>query len=259
MGTQLLECSGNTRFRKFGLLSSAEWSGIPLRAIIDRAHPMPRATRVLVSGIDEHSDFPSDKVKGASRVFSFDDLDRAGAYLATHMNGEPLPRDHGEPVRLIMPNWYGCSCIKWVNEITFVDDTAPSTSQMREYASRTHQDGEPQLACDYAPATMELSGMATRVEKWREDGELRYRVWGILWGGDRTTDAVKIRFRPGTPLVPLENYEHRENNSWTLWSHTWMPEVPGQYEIELQVDDPSIRTRRLDARRYVRKVDITEV
>ena len=41
------------------------------------------------------------------------------------MNGAPLPRDHGLPVRLLMPGWYGCTCIKWVDEIRFVDETSP--------------------------------------------------------------------------------------------------------------------------------------
>jgi DMSO/TMAO reductase YedYZ molybdopterin-dependent catalytic subunit len=92
-------------------------------------------------------------------VFSFDDLERSGAFLATHMSGEPLSLDHGAPVRLIVPGWYGCACIKWVNEPRYVGVEEPATSQMTEFASRTHQDGAPELARDFLPAEIDVAAM----------------------------------------------------------------------------------------------------
>ena len=104
---------------------------------------------------------------GASWIFTFDQLANAGAFLATRMNGAPLPLDHGFPVRLIAPGWYGCANAKWVDAITFVDDDAVATRQMREFAGRTHQQDTPSLARDFAPATMDLAAMPVRVEKRR--------------------------------------------------------------------------------------------
>ncbi|MFQ5789336.1 MAG: molybdopterin-dependent oxidoreductase [Acidobacteriota bacterium] len=255
MGVQLLECSGNTKFRRFGLMSSAEWSGVALLKVLEKVEPTTRATRVLVSGFDEHSDAHSPSVLGASWIFSFDELEQTGAYLATGMNGRPLPRDHGAPVRLIVPGWYGCTCIKWVNEIVLVDEEAASTAQMREYASRTHQDGVPELARDFEPASMDLAAMPIRVEKWRTNEEVTYRVVGILWGGHGLTDGLVIRFNPDTPYAPVEDYVHETNGTWALWSHTWKPRTPRRYAIQLQVNDPAIRTRRLDRGYYIRQVD----
>ncbi|MCP4809858.1 MAG: molybdopterin-dependent oxidoreductase, partial [Proteobacteria bacterium] len=97
-GNLLLECSGNGNFGNMGLLSSAEWSGVPMQAIFDRVDIDSSATRVLVSGFDERSQVSTHSSPGASWIFTFDDLADAGAFLATHMNGEPLPPDHGEPV-----------------------------------------------------------------------------------------------------------------------------------------------------------------
>ena len=65
------------------------------------------------------------------------------------MNGKPLTKDHGAPIRLIVPGWYGCACIKWVNEITLVDDGAEATSQMQEFAGSTQEVGVPKLVRDY--------------------------------------------------------------------------------------------------------------
>ena len=85
-----------------------------------------------------------------------------GAFLATQMNGADLPRDHGFPVRLVVPNWYGCTCIKWVSQIDIVADDEPSTTQMREFAARTHQDGMPDLARDFQSPVIDLAGADLR-------------------------------------------------------------------------------------------------
>src|SRR5438034_9585635 len=78
-------------------------------------------------------------IPGASWAFSPEQLEKAGAFLATELNGQPLPKDHGAPVRLVVPGWYGCTSIKWVNEITLVREEVEATSQMLEYAARTLQ------------------------------------------------------------------------------------------------------------------------
>ena len=76
----------------------------------------------MVSALSEHQC----RFAGASWIFTRDQLD--GALLAIRMNGAPLTRDHGAPVRLIVPGWYGCCCIKWVDRIELVPDAAPATT-----------------------------------------------------------------------------------------------------------------------------------
>jgi DMSO/TMAO reductase YedYZ molybdopterin-dependent catalytic subunit len=176
------------------------------------------------------------------------------------MNGVPLRFDHGFPIRLMVPNWYGCTCIKWVDAITLVDDDAPATSQMQEFASRTHQEGVPALARDYKPATMDQAAMPVRIERWRVAGKIVYRVVGIMWGGHRVTDRLSIRFRSGQSYAPVDVCPKQSTNQrWTIWSHAWRPTEAGTYAIALAIDDPSIPTRRLDAGFYQRTIDITEI
>ena len=83
----LLECSGNGPNGRFGLISTARWEGIPMAKILNRVKVSPRATRVIVSGFDEHSKTYPGSVAGASWAFSFEQLEKAGAFLATAMNG----------------------------------------------------------------------------------------------------------------------------------------------------------------------------
>ena len=261
MGTYVLECSGNGRGGAFGLLSAATWSGIPFTEVLDRIEIDRSATRVMVSGFDEHS-VPSvggHSTPGAAWIFSFDQLADAGAFLATEMNGQPLPPDHGAPVRLYVPNWYGCTCIKWVNEIELFDDNAPATTQMTEFASRTHQIGRPSLARDYLPATLDQTAMPIRVEQWDVNGETLYRIVGIMWGGYAPTDALAIRFNNG-PLEPVDVCPAQTTNDpWTLWTHAWRPTSPGDYAIRMAIQDPNVVTKRLDTGYYRRTVRITQV
>lgn len=175
------------------------------------------------------------------------------------MNGLPLPKDHGYPVRLVVPGWYGNTCIKWVNRIVLVDNSAPATGHMKEYASRTHQRAMHKLAKDFEPANMDLAAMPVRVEQWRVNGKIVYRLIGILWGGDKKTDALNIRFKPDMSFVPVEDYDHKTNATWTIWSHIWNPKARGRYQIRLKIKDPTIPTRRLDNGHYVRSVEIKEI
>ena len=206
MGTHVLECSGNGGGAYFGLLSACSWSGIPMSEVVALLGALPAASRVLVAGFDDHSQLSRGSIAGASWIFTFEQLTRAGAFLATQMNGVPLPLDHGAPVRLFVPGWYGCACIKWVNEIRLVGEDEPATSQMQEFAARTHQKGVPVLARDYRPASPDQAAMPVRVEKWRlaRGGGLLYRVVGISWGGHQTTDRLTLRFNASEPFVPVE-------------------------------------------------------
>ncbi len=176
------------------------------------------------------------------------------------MNGQALTPDHGAPVRLAVPGWYGCAWIKWVDEIRWVVGDEPATSQMREFAGRTHQNGVPVLARDYEAPAIDTAAMPIRVEQRRVDGRLEYRVVGIVWGGTGIVDRLVIRFGtrdPGTPVrvCPPPSTHH----TWALWTHRWRPAEPGYYDITLKAADPAVRTRRLDLSFYIRRVRIDEV
>jgi DMSO/TMAO reductase YedYZ molybdopterin-dependent catalytic subunit len=258
MGEFLMECSGNGRGEHFGLMSACEWSGIPLDEVLARTAPTSKATRLLVNGFDEHAEETTRSTKGCSWVFTPEQLQRA--FLATHMNGEPLSRDHGFPVRLFIPGWYGCAAIKWVDEIRWVDDDVAATSQMKEFASRTHQDGVPELARDYVAAMPDTAATPVRVEQWKVGGKTAYRIVGIVWGGRRPTDKLQIQVGLNRPYEPVDVCPGQESaDSWTLWAHKWTPDRPGEYPISLRVKDPTRRTNRLDVGYYVRTVKIVSV
>ncbi len=259
MGTHVMECSGNTRSAHFGMMSVAAWDGVSLQEILEAAKPKTSGVRVLVSGFDRYQEESMTSEPGASWIFGTDQLFASQAFLATKMNGQPLRADHGAPVRLMVPGWYGCVCVKWVDQIEFVSDDAPATSQMQEYASRTMQTGVPSLARDFGPAVVDIAAMPTRIEKWLVGGKVRYLVTGIQWGGSAPSHAVEIRFDSGEKSVPVEIIPSSPGRSWCFWSYEWSPPRTGKFTIGLRLKAANIIARRLNAGYYDRSVDIAEI
>lgn len=258
MGFHLMECSGNTRTAHFGMMSVAAWDGAPIEEVLESFKPRKARARVLVSGFDQYQGESMDSEPGASWIFTPDELFSSKAFLATGMNGQPLDADHGAPVRLLVPGWYGCVCVKWVNQIEFVSDDAPATSQMQEYASRTMQTGVPDLARDYQPAVMDLAAMPTRVEKWRIGGRIRYHVMGLQWGGSEASPAMEIRLGSNQGFEPVRNISSPPGRNWSFWSYEWSPPKTGTFAIRLRPSALSVAARRLNSGYYDRTVDIAE-
>jgi DMSO/TMAO reductase YedYZ molybdopterin-dependent catalytic subunit len=255
MGLHLMECAGNTRSAHFGMLSVADWDGVPLEQALENMR-LKQPGYVLISGFDHYAAESRSSWPGASWIFTLDQLQSSRAFLATKMNGQPLSLDHGAPVRLVVPGWYGCACIKWVNEITAVAADAPATSQMQEYASRTLQTGTPLLAKDYQPAVIDPAAMPIRVERWSVRGKIKYRVVGIQWGGARPVEGLEIQFNPEEEYVRVANFQIGGNDSWNFWSQPWVPQRAGKYLIRLRIKGSNIVTKRLDSGYYVRPVEI---
>jgi len=177
----------------------------------------------------------------------------------------PLAPHHGAPVRLVVPGWYACACIKWVDRVAVVAEDAEATPQMREFAARTHQPSRAVLARDFEPPVIDVAAMPIRVEQWDVRGMPVYRIFGITWGGPVPAAALQIRFRSGgdwtdvSDFSPSRGTTPRGTAAWQIWSHRWQPAEPGRYDIVLRVSEPAIRTRRLDLFFYVRTVDVTDV
>ena len=201
MGAHLLECSGNNNP---GELRLDERRGVGRCAARRCRSPGSRSAatrpRCSSSGIDPERRSSAGSTAGASWVIPLASLDRLGAFLAVRMNGEPLPLDHGRPVRLVVPGWYGCAWIKWVNEIRLVGADEPATSQMKEFAGRTHRSARHDVARDYAPADIHAAALPVRIEKRQTAAGIDYRIVGIVWGGRRRSivlRSVSIRLRRG--------------------------------------------------------------
>ena len=272
MGRHLLECSGNSMRTRFGLLSVAEWGGVRLESLFQETLSDVHSSRLVkISGNDAHvhdgralsdGDRHGSSVAGASWIFTIDQLQRAGAFLATHMNGERLPLDHGAPVRLVVPGWYGCTCIKWVEQVEVVPQESKRTSQMREFSSRTHQQGQPEFAKDYLPAEIDFAAMAIRMRGPSETGG--YWIDGLAWGNPEGVAGLEISVGPAGAAHEarvwqrVDRFELQDRSSWSLWRHE-VPSLPaGEHVVgtrAVALAGP-VRTRRLDSGYYDRRISV---
>ena len=279
----LLECSGNAAELRFGLLSVAEWAGISIEKIIQLAHPTNKAKAILVSGFDDDTNLPdrgppynTHSYPTCSWIFPIEQLVNAGAFLATELNGAPLPKNHGAPARLLIPGWFGCTEVKWVNEIKFVDNNQKATWQMLEFSDRTNQQTHrvpgfyhalgPPLARDYRPGTIDQNAIPVRVEQWKVDGKIRYRIVGITWGGvngRNRTEKLKIRFVTAGGSSQVEPVRFckavSSNSEYGIWTHTFEPRRRGYCRIQVRLDDRNVPSRRLQSGTFDRGVFIPAV
>jgi len=257
LGACLMECAGNTRATGFGLMSAANWNGVPMSRVLDSVKQLPK--EILISGFDQYASPSLSSVAGASWVFTPDQLYGNDSFLATHINGARLTADHGGPLRLVVPGFYGCASIKWVKEITLLDDSdTESTSQMLEYAPRTLQRGLPSLAREYAPPQVEPAAMPIRVERWRVGSELQYQVIGIAWGGREVETEWEIQFNSDAEYAQIRSLAALPGRyTWALWKYAWKPSAPGKYSIRLRPRNPAIPARRTRSGHYLRSVSIS--
>jgi DMSO/TMAO reductase YedYZ molybdopterin-dependent catalytic subunit len=259
MGTHLMECSGNTRSAHFGMMSVAAWHGVSLQEILETAKHQKFGNRVLVSGFDRYQEESMTSEPGASWIFTPDQLLSSKAFLATRMNGQPIRPDHGAPVRLVVPGWYGCVCMKWVNQIDFVAEDAPATSQMQEYARRTMQAGVPSLARDYQPAIVDIAALPTRIEKWLVSGKIRYKITGMQWGSLAPAQGVQLGFDPEGKFVPVQILPISHGKNWCFWSYEWNPPTTGRFTLCLRLNAGKGAAIKLNSGYYDRFVDIAEI
>ncbi|MEO8276277.1 MAG: molybdopterin-dependent oxidoreductase [Thermoanaerobaculia bacterium] len=256
-GTHLLECSGNDREHDFGLISSAAWEGVPALELLERTRPTREAAAIEISGFDEHRMPSFGSVEGASWVFTREQLATTGAFFATGMNGGPLTRDHGFPLRLIVPGWYGCASIKWALRARWVTADFAATSQMKEFAARTMQDGIPEKALDFRAPAIDPAAMPVRAELFRDAGGDEVRLDGVLWGGPEKVQQVEIRCGADSPWEAVNELSRPEAGTpWRIWTHRFRPGAGGRYAVRLRIVDRGVQTRRLDQGYYERTVEI---
>src|SRR5207248_401375 len=125
-----MECAGNGRARLdprplsqpwlYEAVGTGSWRGVALRALLDRVGVPGSAVEVLFTGLDRGIEGEEEQV--FQRSLPLDEAMRPEVLLAYDLNGAPLPPQHGFPLRLVVPGWYGMTNVKWLDRITFVDE-----------------------------------------------------------------------------------------------------------------------------------------
>jgi DMSO/TMAO reductase YedYZ molybdopterin-dependent catalytic subunit len=149
--TVTLECAGNGRAFldppvageqwALGAVGTAVWTGVLLSEVLARAGIRPGAREVLFKGADGSSAEQPGAASRFDRSLTLDEASETEVLLAYAMNAEPLPVQHGYPVRAIVPGWYGVASVKWLHEIALIDNSFVGHFQTNRYVYEWERDG----------------------------------------------------------------------------------------------------------------------
>jgi len=248
-----LECAGNNRnFLDpkvkgvqwgLGAVGNAEWTGVPLSILLDRAGIKPSAREIILEGADrgklEDPKSPAGEIKFSRSI----PLEKArDVLLAYKMNDVDLPAEHGFPVRAIVPGWYAMASIKWLQRIAVTDKPFNGYYQTLDYAFWKRRGDVAELVA--------LSEMQTKAEIARpSEGEIvpansNVRLHGAAWTGSGEITKVEISSDDGATWNEAKLLGESKPNSWRLWEFDWKtPNRPGKATLIARATDSNGSTQ----------------
>ena len=183
--TFTIECSGNHGFAwNGGLIGNATWAGTPLAPLLQEAGIQDTGKEVVFYGHDigKQTVREMELTTPFARSLSISEAMNPNVLLCYEMNGESLPAEHGAPLRLLNPGWYGVANVKWLKRIEVIDTRFAGHFMARDYVTirEEQRDGQPVWTETLVGEAL-LKSAPARVT--RKDGE--YRIMGAAWGGTR--------------------------------------------------------------------------
>ncbi len=249
-----LECAGNGR----ALLSprpasqpwlreavgTAEWTGTSLGAILEEAGVLPGASEVVFTGLDRG--VQGDVEHSYARSVPLADALRDEVLLAYAVNGQPLPPQHGFPLRLVVPGWYGMTHVKWLDSITVVDEPFQGWQQAVAYHLRDSEEEVGSPVTRMLPRSLLVPpGIPDFFTRERLLPPGRCTLEGRAWSGWGRIERVEVSADGGRSWgdadvgVPVSEF------AWCGWTYPWDAE-PGEYELCCRASDAAGNTQPLD-------------
>jgi len=232
-----MECAGNGRARLeprpvsqpwlLEAVGTARWAGTPLRPVLEEAGVGEGAVEILFTGIDRGIEGGIDQ--RYQRSLTVEDAFREDVLLAYEMNGGPLPPQHGFPVRLVVPGWYGMTSVKWLAEIDVLDVPFTGYQQASGYRLRQTEDEEGTPVERIVPRSLFVPpGIPEFLTRARtvEPGEVV--VEGRAWSGLAPIARVEVSADGGETWDDAELEPAEGRWAWRGWRYRWQAE-PGEY------------------------------
>ncbi len=215
-----VECAGNGRAFldprvpgeqwTLGAVSTAAWTGAALRDVLERARPRSGAVEVLFRGADEGTPPDLGRRIAFERSLPLAKAQDPDTLLAYEMNGEPLAPEHGAPLRLVVPGWYGVASVKWLTRLTVRE------RPFRGFYQRDR----------YVIGTRPLTTIQPRaVIAWPQEGDVlprgRHVMRGYAWSGAAPPLSVEVSVDAGASWDRAELVGEPAPYAWREWRHAW--------------------------------------
>ncbi|TLZ88397.1 MAG: sulfite oxidase [Methanobacteriota archaeon] len=246
MGTRTLavtvECAGNGRtgFQPLpagepwglGAVSTARWTGVPLRAVLESARLRPRAVEVLAIGADRgRPPDVADEIPFA-RSLPLAKARDPDTLLALQMNGRPILPEHGAPIRLIVPGWYGMASVKWLERLEVLSEPFRGYYQLGRYVY-DYEDGNP-------PAPVRTIRVRSVIVSPQDGDVVRQGhvvVRGQAWSGEGVVVRVQIGVDGVEPSQDATLSPPISPHAWRAWEFGWDATNPGRHVLRSYATD----------------------
>jgi DMSO/TMAO reductase YedYZ molybdopterin-dependent catalytic subunit len=245
----LLECAGNSRVFlvpqakgaqwELGAVGNAEWTGVPLAALLERAGVDDDACEIVLHGSDRGT--PAEEPVPPGPIAYARSLPRSKALgpevlIAYQMNGRDLPKDHGYPARAIVPGHYGMASVKWLTGIHAVREPFHGYWQTSDYAYWDRLDGQPvRRALREVKVKSEIS--RPMVYETLAPDEV-YMVFGAAWAGETEVTDVAVSTDGGQTWRAARFLDPAQRYAWRRWTCEWRtPARPGRYTVLARATD----------------------
>ena len=231
------ECSGNRRPLQ-GLSSNGRWTGVPLKTVLEKAGVKADAREIVFFGADKG---PEDvEFRGTvhkveqhfGRSLPREKALSAEPMLAYAMNGEPLTKHQGFPVRLLVPGWYGVANLKWLSEIHAQTDPFVGKWQARWYRTLRGEMINGELKWTENSIThMRPKSFIARVTK---SGN-QHKVFGVILNDGTPIKAIEVKVDGGPWQAAQIDPATREKFGWKFFTYTWNGATPGEHTLVSRV------------------------
>lgn len=254
--TATLECSGNGANPGFmGAIGNVRWTGTPLWPLLRECGIAERAIEVVFFGADEKVEKIREKeyLQNFARSLSAQEARREDILLAYEMNGQPLAKDHGAPLRLIVPGWFGIAWVKWLSRIEALDRRYMSKYMAREYVTiRGEEKNGKTIWRETSVGPIDTKSIVARAVR-RKDGTIRFS--GAAWTDGTPLKEVQVKIGKGEWRPAELEKKSTAKYAWTFFHYDWKsPEAGEHYVVSRAIDaegraqpafeDPAIQLKK---------------
>jgi len=253
--TVTLECAGNGRAtldprpvsQPWGqeAVGTATWTGVPLRAVLDLAGPETASREVVFAGLDRGIDGGVEQ--NYERALSLEEAGSPDVLLADEMNGAPLPPQHGFPLRLVVPGWYGMASVKWLRSIRVVAEPFVGYQNAKAYRIRQTEDEAGTPVSRIQPRSlMEPPGVPEFLSRERLVEAGPVEIAGRAWSGWGPIERVEFSEDGGATWSDVVLGPAAGTYAWRPWSFAW-DATPGPHELCCRATDSAGNIQPLQA------------
>jgi DMSO/TMAO reductase YedYZ molybdopterin-dependent catalytic subunit len=240
--TATLECAGNDRIGLTplpkgepwgaGAVSTGVWRGVMLRSVLQQAGLHESVVELLFEGADQGTPEGVNDGIPFARALPLDKALDPDTLLVYDLNGAALPPEHGGPLRLLVPDWYGMASVKWLARITALEHPFDGHFQTQSYVLE-----RPGQAAHVPLQTMRVKSLITSPATGATLPPGRHLISGVAWSGDGMIIRVEISTEGEGPWRPARLVGAAAPHTWQQWEWEWDATRPGRHVLRVRATD----------------------